>query len=157
MRRRRCPAGDQDVVRLAAQSIWERQRRTYLVSCARELRPELPANRIERADWVGLCKLFEDLRGIGLNAFPSFEALDTLQFLGNACRHGDGLSAAELSQCCPDLWRPVSPMALPVAEFELLTAAVRNLSFVKYLAFGLIGPEGDGPQSAVQHRNLTID
>ncbi len=95
---------------LAVQSIWERQLRAYLVGCAKELRPELPANSVERADWIGLRKLFEDLRGIGLNAFPSFEALDTLQLLGNACRHGDGLSAAELSRRCPDFWRPVPPM-----------------------------------------------
>jgi len=98
---------------LAVQSIWERQLRSYLLGCARELRPKEPlGKKIERADWEGLRKLFRDLRGIELEAFPSFESLDTLQLLGNACRHGDGASAVELSRRCPDLWRPISPMPL---------------------------------------------
>ncbi|MER8458399.1 hypothetical protein NKH24_20255 [Mesorhizobium sp. M1300] len=96
---------------LAMQSIWERQLRSYLLGCARELRPGEPVDkRIEGADWKGLRKLFSELRGIGLEAFPSFEALDTLQLLGNACRHGDGASAVELSRRCADLWRPIPPM-----------------------------------------------
>ena len=96
---------------LAVQSIWERQLRSYLLGCARDLRPkEQASNKIERADWEGLRKLFRDLRGIRLEAFPSFEVLDTLWLLGNACRHGDGASAVELARRCPDLWRPISSM-----------------------------------------------
>ncbi|PSM16481.1 hypothetical protein [Nitratireductor sp. StC3] len=96
---------------LSVQSIWERQFRAYLRGCAKELRPDEPLeNRVARADWKDLQKHFRDLRGIGLDNFPSYQTLDTLQHLGNACRHGDGASAIELSKRCPDFWSPVPPM-----------------------------------------------
>lgn len=120
---------------LAVQSIWERQLRSYLLGCARELRPKEPlGKKIERADWEGLRKLFGDLRGIGLEAFPSFEALDTLQLLGNACRHGDGASAVELSRRCPDLWRPIplmpfgdQPLQVNLQPVETMEVTVEQL------------------------------
>lgn len=90
---------------LAIQSIWERQLREYLRGCAGELHPNEPIGaKIERANWKRLRKYFRKLRGINLEAFPSFDTLDLLQHLGNACRHGDGDSAAELARRCPDLW-----------------------------------------------------
>ncbi|MGH0343913.1 hypothetical protein NKY44_08830 [Sinorhizobium meliloti] len=100
---------------LAIQSIWERQLREYLKGCALELRKNDPMReRIARADWPKLLKVFRDLRGIALEEFPSFGALDTLQHLGNACRHGDGASSLELVERCPDLW-PVIP-AMPFGD-----------------------------------------
>ncbi|EMV7406725.1 hypothetical protein ACVBE8_001463 [Klebsiella pneumoniae] len=96
---------------LSIQSIWERQLRGYLSGCAKELRPnDNVANKAERGDWNKLCELFLELRGIGLETFPSFAELDTLHLLGNACRHGDGPSAIELTKRCPDLWRNYSPV-----------------------------------------------
>ncbi|MDB5604326.1 MAG: hypothetical protein JWP25_1226 [Bradyrhizobium sp.] len=96
---------------LSIQSIWERQLRAYLRGCANELRPHTPAvSKVEKADWRDLRKLFDDLRGIAIESFPSFDALDILHHLGNACRHGDGRSTVELSQRCPDLWPPIPPL-----------------------------------------------
>ncbi|UPJ79479.1 hypothetical protein IVB16_33135 [Bradyrhizobium sp. 183] len=96
---------------LSIQSIWERQLRAYIRGCARELRPrETTASKVEKANWKDLCKLFRELRGIKLESFPSFDTLDILQHLGNACRHGDGESANKLSQRCPDLWQLSSPL-----------------------------------------------
>ncbi len=96
---------------LSIQSIWERQLRAYLRGCANELRPHTPAVvKVEKADWRDLRKLFHDLRGIAIESFPSFDALDILHHLGNACRHGDGRSTVELSQRCPDLWPPIPPL-----------------------------------------------
>lgn len=96
---------------LSIQSIWERQLRSYLLGCAKDLRPGEPfATKIEKANWKELQKLFRGLRGIGLDAFPSFAVLDALQHLGNACRHGDGDSAAELARRYPDFWPVIPPM-----------------------------------------------
>jgi hypothetical protein len=95
---------------LSIQSIWERQLRAYLLGCARELRPDTPVTKKETANWESLRDLFRQLCGIGLDAFPTFQTLDTLQHLGNACRHGDGKSANELASRCPDLWRVIPPM-----------------------------------------------
>jgi hypothetical protein len=95
---------------LAIQSIWERQIRRYLSGCAQELLPsDGLAARVEKANWASLCDLFLELRGIRLDAFPSFTELDTLQLLGNTCRHGDGPSAVELAARCPELWRDYPP------------------------------------------------
>jgi hypothetical protein len=96
---------------LAIQSIWERQLRAYLRGCAKELRPgDAIGAKIERAVWKDLCKHFRELRDIDLEAFPSFDSLDVLQHLGNACRHGDGNSATELARRCPDLWPDIPPL-----------------------------------------------
>jgi hypothetical protein len=96
---------------LAIQSIWERQLRAYLRGCANELRQgDAIGARIDRADWKELCQCFRELRNIDLNAFPSFDSLDVLQHLGNACRHGNGNSATELARRCPDLWPDISSL-----------------------------------------------
>jgi len=98
---------------LAIQSVWERQLRAYLHGYAEELRPgEGLGAKVEKANWQGLCALFRELRGIGLDAFPSFPEFDTLHHLGNACRHGEGASAIELTQRCPGWWAAYTPMPL---------------------------------------------
>lgn len=96
---------------LSIQSIWERQLRAYLAGCAKELRPnENLKNKVEKANWDALQRIFRDLRGLRLDSFPSFALLDILQHLGNACRHGDGNSAIRLHQRSPNLWKPTPPM-----------------------------------------------
>lgn len=108
----------QDVLRetklafcLSIQSIWERQFRSYLCGCARELRPESGlAEQVEKANWEKLCALFQELRGIRLSEFPSYKELETLHLLGNACRHGDGPSAIQLLERAPELWPTFPPM-----------------------------------------------
>lgn len=89
---------------LVVQSMWERQLRTYLLSCAKE-QPELgvSAARLKDAKWPELQHDFLKLRGVPLSMFESFEDLDLLQTLGNACRHGDGGSARKLFRVCPDI------------------------------------------------------
>src|SRR3546814_10300686 len=68
--------------------------------------PRRAHRREDRAGGLeALRKYFRKLRGIELEVFPSFDNLDLLQHLGNACRHGDGDSAAELARRCPDLWQ----------------------------------------------------
>ncbi|RIV82658.1 hypothetical protein D2V17_15205 [Aurantiacibacter xanthus] len=127
---------------LAIQSIWERQLRAYLYGCAEALRPgEGVGAKVERANWPGMCALFRELRGIRIEAFPSFGELDTLHHLGNACRHGDGVSAAELTQRCPDWWpvytslppefgpsspprQTVAAMSVPVERIETFVGAI---------------------------------
>jgi hypothetical protein len=133
---------------LAIQSIWERQLREYLRGCAGELLPGEPIGaKIERADWKALRKYFRKLRGIDIEAFPSFDILDLLQHLGNACRHGDGDSAAELARRSPDLWqnkRQVPPMPgmpsdtplieLPATVAQMDIPAERLHAFVSGIA-----------------------
>jgi hypothetical protein len=96
---------------LAIQSIWERQLRTYLQGCARDLGQTL---NVEKANWKDLQTQFRTLRGIGLKMFPSFDDLEILHHLGNACRHGDGSSGRFLLKRCPDLW--------PLGYLEALAA-----------------------------------
>lgn len=98
---------------LAIQSLWERQLREFLKGCARDLkRDEAFIASLATADWTKLVKVFGELRGLPLQAFDSFEDLELLQLLGNACRHGDGKSARLLFARWPDLW-PMWPPALP--------------------------------------------
>jgi hypothetical protein len=108
---------------LSIQSIWERQLRSYLRGCLRDLRPgEGLEAKIEKANWKELQKWFRELRGIALDAFPSFPMLDALQHLGNACRHGDGDSANELARRFPDLWL-VTPAPPPMPHLPPGTSA----------------------------------
>ncbi|MCP9630287.1 hypothetical protein NML43_24610 [Rhodopseudomonas palustris] len=101
---------------LAIHSIWERQLRAYLRGCANELHlGDTIGAKIDKAVWKELCKYFRELRNIDLKAFPSFDSLDVLQHLGNACRHGDGNSATELARRCPDLW-PDIPRLAPMQQ-----------------------------------------
>lgn len=97
---------------LSIQSIWERQIRGYLHGCATELRPgEGLEAKIEKGDWSDLLKMFSKLRGIELQEFPSFERLDTLHHVGNACRHGDGKSSRILAFRHPEWWPAYDPDA----------------------------------------------
>lgn len=136
---------------LAIQSVWERQLRAYLSNCGEELLPGKGVGaRVEKANWLALCALFRELRGIRFEAFPSFDELDTLHHLGNACRHGDGTSAAVLTQRCPDWWpiyRPrhtarakspprltVANMSVPVKRIEaFVNAIVQFWKDVRYI------------------------
>lgn len=90
---------------LSIQSLWERQIRSYLQGCARDLKFD-PAigKRILIARWEEFDGLFMSLRGIGLSAFKEYAELNTLQLLGNACRHGDGPSLKVLVEMHPELW-----------------------------------------------------
>lgn len=98
---------------LAIQSLWERQLREFLKACARELkRDDAFVDSLATVDWTKLVKVFGDLRGLPMQAFDSFEDLELLQLLGNACRHGDGKSARLLYDRWQDLW-PMWPPALP--------------------------------------------
>lgn len=98
---------------LAIQSIWERQLREFLKGCARELkRDDAFVASLATDEWTKLVKIFGDLRGLPMHAFDSFQNLELLQLLGNACRHGDGKSARLLYDRWPDLW-PMWPPALP--------------------------------------------
>lgn len=90
---------------LAIQSLWERQLRQFLKGCARELkRGDALVKSLATDDWTKLVRHFGDLRGVPLENFDSFEDLDLLQLLGNACRHGDGKSANMLHDRWPELW-----------------------------------------------------
>jgi len=126
---------------LSIQSIWERQLRNYLADCAVELRPnDGLAQKVEHAHWDTLRKLFLNLRGISIKEFPSYNELDTLQLLGNACRHGDGPSAVKLAEKCPEFWaslprrrrsaavraatQTVGSMVIPIGRLEGLSEAV---------------------------------
>ncbi|CUX66598.1 conserved hypothetical protein [Agrobacterium tumefaciens str. Kerr 14] len=122
---------------LAIQSIWERQLRAYLLGCARELRPtENLQTKIERADWEKLQVFFASLRGIELRAFPSFDALDILQNLGSAARHGDGGSAKKLIHQCPDLWAHLSEALKDGnAGLEYRTVAMMDVPFDRLEGF----------------------
>lgn len=90
---------------LAIQSLWERQLRQFLKGCARELKcSDALVKSLATDDWTKLVRHFGDLRGVPLEVFDSFEDLDLLQLLGNACRHGDGKSATMLHARWPELW-----------------------------------------------------
>lgn len=98
---------------LAIQSLWERQLREFLMGCARELKcSDALVKSLATDDWTKLVKHFGDLRGVPLEVFDSFEELDLLQLLGNACRHGEGKSATMLHARWPELW-PEWPPSLP--------------------------------------------
>lgn len=97
---------------LSIQSIWERQFRGYLCGCATYLRiSDVSVTQVEAANWKKLRELFLKLRGISLEVFPSSFELDTLQLVGNACRHGDGDSAKDLAIRCPEFWPTDSSMS----------------------------------------------
>lgn len=49
-----------------------------------------------------------------MEAFDSYERLELLQLLGNACRHGDGASARRLFAQWPRLWPQWPPAPMPI-------------------------------------------
>ncbi|WP_199028802.1 hypothetical protein [Ralstonia sp. ASV6] len=90
---------------LSIQSLWERQLRNWLCACiAVGPRRSQQLSTARHDGLIGLSALLAELRGIPLSAFPSWGDLDLLQRVGNACRHGDGRSAAELFRSNPELW-----------------------------------------------------
>ncbi len=135
---------------LSVQSIWERQLRGYLRGCAEELQPEEGgAKKIDKIrEWKDLQKSFRNLRGIGIEEFPSFKMLDTLHYLGSACRHGDGSSATELGKRHPEWWPepisfplphgfgPPNPPARTIASMEIPTECLAGFvsAIVKFWA-----------------------
>lgn len=113
---------------LSIQSIWERQLRTYLRGCSVELRPgEGVEENVEKADWPKLLRLFRELREIKLQEFPSFERLDTLHHVGNACRHGDGRSARILAERNSEWWPVYDPSFASLVGSPQKTVAEMNV------------------------------
>ena len=90
---------------LSIQSLWERQIRSYLRGCARELtKGSALAEKAIAGNWGDLDELFFTLRGIRLSSFNEYHHLDLLYLVGNVCRHGDGRSSEKLWQRCPEFW-----------------------------------------------------
>lgn len=90
---------------LAIHSLWEHQIRNYLIQVVQHLQMAKPTmSQLQKADWPKLVQHFNDVKGIDLTQFDSYERLCTLQLLGNACRHGDGGSQRTLFGKCPELW-----------------------------------------------------
>lgn len=112
---------------LSVQSLWERQLREYLKECARELKYDASfVGKLEMAKWADLLKYFQKLRGVPLQDFDSYPYLDLLQMIGNACRHGDGVSARKLYERRSDLWPNWPPRILP----DWLGASLHNVNTV---------------------------
>ncbi|TFB37311.1 hypothetical protein [Pseudomonas sp. F01002] len=91
---------------LSIQSLWEQQLRRYLGHCVGSLGIEgVTADELEHMTWGEKTnKLFQYIRGTDLTAFDSYVALNKLQLLGNACRHGAGKSLRQLLKLHPELW-----------------------------------------------------
>lgn len=118
---------------LSIQSLWERQFRAYLFRAAKESgKSEQYVLDVRRDSWEELCKKFEALKGIPVQAFDSYETLSLLQLIGNTCRHGDGYSANKLRSAYPELWpkwppddsgiwAPIPPPGPPSVEDLLLS------------------------------------
>jgi hypothetical protein len=121
---------------LSLQSIWERQLRAYLLSCAGWTDAKL-TNQLQHAPWDALQDLFEQLRGVPLRAFLSYPDLDLLARLGNACRHGAGRAANALWRSHPkrwphSAWPADSAVAPPVEHMQLSKALLAR--FVSAIA-----------------------
>ena len=90
---------------LSIQSLWERQIRSYLRGCARELtKGNALSEKAIAGYWGDFDELFFTLRGIRLSSFDEYHQLDLLYLVGNVCRHGDGRSSERLWQRCPEFW-----------------------------------------------------
>jgi hypothetical protein len=102
---------------LSIQSLWERQLRNWLSACippgSENQRRLLTARKGTLPE---LSTLSRELRGIPLTAFPSYPDLDLLQRVGNACRHGNGRSAAALFRSNPELWPTWSSAPFPWSD-----------------------------------------
>lgn len=107
---------------LAINSLWERQIRNYLIHTAQHLRMQTPTTEIiQGVHWDKLGKIFFAVKGLDLMKFDSYDRLDTLQLLGNTCRHGDGKSSKALFAKCPELWpeatKPFWAGSVPSVQF----------------------------------------
>ncbi|QSI33382.1 hypothetical protein GNX71_28965 [Variovorax sp. RKNM96] len=97
---------------LAIQSLWERQLRSYLQACAKDLKVPGAFERAKASKWTEVEALFEELRGAPLAAFAEYPDLSLLHLLGNVCRHGEGASLEKLYKSHPELW----PSRLPWSD-----------------------------------------
>ena len=127
---------------LAIQSLFERQLRGYLIGCAWMLNPEL-VPKLLRSQWDGLNELFQELRGLALADFQQYDTLDTLQLLGNVCRHGEGRSLEALRKKHPELWPGLvgqipgldsKPPEFVAAGFNLVLVRARLETFAAKVA-----------------------
>lgn len=129
---------------LGIQSLWEQQLRDYLCKCWTQVKhPTADADDIRDAIWDSnkkdhsLKQLFCEIRGLSLENFQSYNRLDKLQLLGNACRHGEGASAKKLRRKYPELWSrtlseceqlgAVEEGLMPVDGMLITTALLRDL------------------------------
>lgn len=109
---------------LAIQSLWEHQVRNYLIQVVQHLKITKPTiSQLHKADWPTLVRYFDEVKGIDLAKFDSYERLCTLQLLGNACRHGDGGSQRRLFARCPELW--------PEESKPLWTGSVPSMQLIR--------------------------
>jgi hypothetical protein len=103
---------------LSLQSLWERQFRAYLRSCALNL-PDAGPDAVARSEaslWTKLERLFIDLRHVKVSDFEAWPVLELLNTVGNACRHGDGPSAKRLMVEKPEWWPQPRPGFPPPPE-----------------------------------------
>ncbi|KXG87580.1 hypothetical protein ATO67_18190 [Agrobacterium bohemicum] len=114
---------------LGMQSLWERQFRNYLRQSASELKPNDKkfAERSKGPKWDDLEKLFEELRGVELKRFKSYYALNTLNRLGNAARHGDGYALQHLRKNNPELF-PLANKFSNEAPLEIMQIHLKDFA-----------------------------
>jgi hypothetical protein len=101
---------------LSMHSLFERQLRRWLSGCVGSLGFTPERMDTARTGNLGrLGRLLHEVRGIPLSAFYSFPDLKRLELVANACRHGNGDSAARLFKRHPELWPEwaTMPMLLP--------------------------------------------
>jgi hypothetical protein len=90
---------------LAIQAIWETHFRRWLLACAQERYGDGRYDaEIKRATLEDLDQRLKDIRGAGLDDFPSGKRLKELTLVGNVVRHGDGPSAGKLLNTAPEIW-----------------------------------------------------
>lgn len=134
---------------LSIHSLFERQLRRWLGGCVVSLAfTQEREDRARKGNLGNLDGLLEEVRGIPLHTFYSWPALKRLELLANACRHGDGDSAARLFDQHPELWpawatrsfqlpgqpEPVVPMLPP--SFESIVVPREWLrDFVEAIAY----------------------
>lgn len=104
---------------LSIHSIWERQLRRWLSSAARDKGFDVShiQKRIVRGPWADLKVALEEVARLPLTIFDSGPHLDLAHLLANACRHGDGGSAEDLSKQWPELWPEFTALPSPVGLF----------------------------------------
>lgn len=104
---------------LSMHSIWERQLRRWLSSAARDKGFDVShiQKRIVRGPWADLKVALEEVARLPLTIFDSGPHLDLAHLLANACRHGDGGSAEDLSKQWPELWPEFTALPSPVGLF----------------------------------------
>lgn len=104
---------------LSVHSIWERQLRRWLSSAARDRGFDVTyiQARIVRPPWKDLKQALEEVARLPLTIFDSGPHLELAHLLANACRHGDGGSAEELSKRWPELWPEFTALPSPAGPF----------------------------------------